>query len=322
MGVVHMEIKNAAYKLPKEFLETLYNIYSPVTVDAILKSFIEGRKTTLRANKLKTTIVEIQKELRENSISFSNSSLVKEAFILNKAKESQITKLSCYNTGSIYLQNTSSMLPPLFLDLEKGQTILDMCAAPGGKTTEIASIIENKGKIMANEINIIRRERLKYNLQKQGASCTEVIGMDGKVLGDKFKEKFDRVLLDAPCSGEGTIEIKRHESYRGWSTKFIRENSKLQKKLLESGIKALKRGGILIYSTCTISPEENEEVIDYVLNKYPNLRVMNLNLNIKNSIQGLNLYKDKEYNDNLKKALRVIPNEEMEGFFVCKLKKK
>ncbi|MBM7871248.1 16S rRNA (cytosine1407-C5)-methyltransferase [Clostridium pascui] len=317
-----MEIKNAAYKLPKEFLGMLYSIYSPVTVDGILKSFIEGRKTTLRANKLKTSIMEIQKELRENSISFSNSSLLKEAFILNKVKEPQITKLNCYNTGSIYLQNLSSMIPPLLLDLEMGQTILDMCAAPGGKTTEIASIIDNQGEVTANEINTIRRERLKYNIQKQGASCIEVIGMDGKVLGDTFEERFDRVLLDAPCSGEGTIEIKRRESYKGWSTKFIRENSKLQKKLLESGIKALKKGGILIYSTCTISPEENEEVIDYVLNKYPNLRVMNLSINVKNSIQGLNVYKDKKYNDNLKKALRVIPNEEMEGFFVCKLKKK
>lgn len=322
MGVVYMQIKNAAYKLSKEFLETLYNIYSPVTVDSILKSFIEGRKTTLRVNKLKTTVNDVQRQLRSNGIGFSNSSFLKEAFILNKARESQITKLNCYNEGSIYIQNLSSMIPPMFLDLEKGQTILDMCAAPGGKTTEIASIIDNQGEITANEINIIRRERLKYNVQKQGASCIEVIGMDGKVLGDTFQEKFDRVLLDAPCSGEGTIELKRRESYKGWSTKFIRENSKLQRKLLESGIKALKKGGILIYSTCTISPEENEEVVDYALNKYPNLRVMNLSLNIKNSIQGLNVYKDKKYNDNLKKALRVIPNEEMEGFFVCKLKKK
>lgn len=322
MGVVYMQIKNAAYKLSKEFLETLYNIYSPVTVDSILKSFIEGRKTTLRVNKLKTTVNDVQRELQSNGIGFSNSSFLKEAFILNKARESQITKLNCYNEGSIYIQNLSSMIPPMFLDLEKGQTILDMCAAPGGKTTEIASIIDNQGEITANEINIIRRERLKYNVQKQGASCIEVIGMDGKVLGDTFQEKFDRVLLDAPCSGEGTIELKRRESYKGWSTKFIRENSKLQKKLLESGIKALKKGGILIYSTCTISPEENEEVVDYALNKYPNLRVMNLSLNVKNSMQGLNVYKDKKYNDNLKKALRVIPNEEMEGFFVCKLKKK
>lgn len=322
MGVLYMEIKNAAYKLSKEFLETLYNIYSPVTVDSILKSFIDGRKTTLRVNKLKTTINDVQRELRSNGIGFSNSSFLKEAFILNKARESQITKLNCYKEGSIYIQNLSSMLPPMFLDLEKGQTILDMCAAPGGKTTEIAAIIDNQGEITANEINIIRRERLKYNVQKQGASCIEVIGMDGKVLGDTFQEKFDRVLLDAPCSGEGTIELKRRESYKGWSTKFIRENSKLQKKLLESGIKALKKGGILIYSTCTISPEENEEIVDYALNKYPNLRVMNLSINVKNSIQGLNVYKDKKYNDNIKKALRVIPNEEMEGFFVCKLKKK
>lgn len=322
MGVVYMEIKNAAYKLSKEFLETLYNIYSPVTVDSILKSFIDGRKTTLRINKLKTTVNDVQRELRSNGIGFSNSSFLKEAFILNKARESQITKLNCYKEGSIYIQNLSSMLPPMFLDLEKGQAILDMCAAPGGKTTEIASIIDNQGEITANEINIIRRERLKYNVQKQGASCIEVIGMDGKILGDIFEEKFDRVLLDAPCSGEGTIELKRRESYKGWSTKFIRENSKLQKKLLESGIKALKKGGILIYSTCTISPEENEEIVDYALNKYPNLRVMNLSINVKNSIQGLNVYKDKKYNDNIKKALRVIPNEEMEGFFVCKLKKK
>lgn len=317
-----MSINEIKSKLSDDFINKLYDIYSPIMVDEILRSYIKGRKTTLRINSIKASNNEIASELRRNGIKFSSCNYYKDAFVLSNTKESEISKLSCYIEGKIYLQNLSSMLPPLFLELNEGEKILDMCAAPGGKTTEMAAIIHNRGRIIANEINNIRRERLKYNVEKQHASCVEIIGEDGTELGDIFNEKFDKVLLDAPCSGEGTINMDKKESYNGWSEAIVCKNSKLQKKLLQSGINALKKGGTLIYSTCTISPEENEEVINNVLNKNLNVKIMELNLCLKNSINGIVNYKEKKYNENLKKALRILPSGDMEGFFLCKMKKK
>ncbi|QGU95932.1 NOL1/NOP2/sun family putative RNA methylase [Clostridium bovifaecis] len=317
-----MSINDIKNILPDEFLMLLYEIYSPVTVDKILKSYKDGRKTTFRVNTLKASVSEVLDEMKRNGIKFSSSSIMKEAFIIPKDKESRILKLSSYAEGKLYMQNLSSMLSPIFLDIHEKIDILDMCAAPGSKTTEMAAMIDNKGKILANEIDDIRRERLKYNIKKQEASCVEVIGGDGRRLGSLFPKAFDRVLLDAPCSGEGTITLKEPRTYRGWNRTIVRRNSKLQKELLESGVNALKPGGILVYSTCTISPEENEEVVDEIINKYKNLRILEINLTLKNSISGITKYKDRTYNHSLSKALRVIPNEEMEGFFICKIRKK
>lgn len=317
-----MEIGEVKSKLPEGFIETLYTLYSPITVDGILKSYKDGRKATFRVNTLKASVKEVLEDMRKGGIKFSNSSLMKEAFIVSKGGKGKISKLSSYKEGKLYMQNLSSMLPPLFLDLEKDINILDMCAAPGSKSTEMAAILNNRCRIVANEIDDIRRERLKYNVEKLGADCIEVIGGDGRRLGTLFPEAFDRVLLDAPCSGEGTIAMKEPRTYRGWNKTIVRRHSKLQKELLESGINALKPGGILVYSTCTISPEENEEVIDEIINKYKNLRILELNFTLKNSISGITKYRNNTYNRNLSKALRVIPDEYMEGFFLCKIRKK
>lgn len=317
-----MTINDVKNILPDEFLKVLYEIYSPVMVDRILKSYKEGRKTTFRINTLKASVSEVLEDMRKSGIKFSNSNIMKEAFIIPKDKKSKISRLSSYAEGKLYMQNLSSMLSPIFLDIQEEMNILDMCAAPGSKTTEMAAMINNKGKIVANEIDDIRMERLKYNVKKQGANCVEVMIGDGRKLGTLFPEAFDRVLLDAPCSGEGTIVMKEPRTYKGWNRTIVRRHSKLQKQLLESGINALKPGGVLVYSTCTISPEENEEVIDEIVNKHKNLRILEINLTLKNTICGITKYKDKTYNYNLSKALRIIPNEDMEGFFLCKIRKK
>jgi NOL1/NOP2/sun family putative RNA methylase len=316
-----MTLNEVKGRLSQEFLDMLYAIYSPGIIDDILRSYREGRKTALRVNTLKTSVNQVLNEFRENGIKFTKSNIANEALTLPGERETRVSKLSCYDEGKIYVQNLSSMLPPLFLDLEQGVRILDMCAAPGSKTTEIAAMIGNRARIVANELNEIRRERLKYNTVKQGASCVEVIGEDGRKLGKLFKESFDRVLLDAPCSGEGTFYMKNPESYRKWSRTVIRKNSKLQRELLESGINALKPGGILVYSTCTISPEENEEVVDATIGKFSNIKLMELDCKIKKSMAGITEYRGKTYSESLKKALRIIPGDEMEGFFLCKIRK-
>jgi len=316
-----MSIKETKYRLPEELLANFYSIYSPGVVDGVLRAMEAKRKTTLRINTIKASEKDILQELTENRIKFAKCNWYNEGIIVKEGNERQLSDLNCYSEGKIYLQSLSSMLPALFLELKKGMKVLDMAAAPGSKTTQIAAILNNEGYILANEVNSIRAERLKYNLSKMGASCAEVRIGDGKRLGNLYPEKFDRVMLDAPCGGEGIINMKDCNTYKNWRPNTLSKNSKLQKGLLDSGRKALKKGGILVYSTCTISAEENEEVIHWFVNTYSDMKIKGIYANLKNCCKGLNSYKGKEFHKDLEKTLRVVPSEDMEGFFICKMVK-
>jgi NOL1/NOP2/sun family putative RNA methylase len=321
MRVIEMSINETKYLLPQELLDNFYSIYSPHVVDNILRSYNSRRRTSFRINGLKTREGDVINEFRENGIKFSKCSWYNRGFVVKNCHEKEVASLKCYKEGKIYLQNLSSMLPVLFMDLREGLTILDLCAAPGSKTTQIADSINNKGYILSNEINKIRSERLKFNIAKLGVECAQISVIDGRRIGGQFSERFDRVLLDAPCSGEGTICMEDRVSYSGWSVSAVSKNSRLQKELLESARLGLKSGGILIYSTCTISVEENEEVIDWFINKYSDMKIVGININLSNATSGLTEYKGKSFAVDIKKSIRIIPDEEMEGFYVCKIRK-
>ncbi|GAB6170444.1 RsmB/NOP family class I SAM-dependent RNA methyltransferase [Clostridium carnis] len=317
-----MSIKNVKHCLPKEFIEILEEIFTDNQLGMIYKSFQQGRNPSFRINELKSDRKEILDELSRNRIKAINHSIYKNAFIVKGVKESSLRKLEVYYEGKIYLQNLSSMLPPLFLDINENQTILDMCAAPGGKSLFMADLTKNNATIFANDVNEIRRQRLSYNIKKQGAESIIVVGTDGCTIGKRLNEYFDRILLDAPCSGEGTIRIKGVKSYNKWNEKRIKSYVRIQKKLIDSAYNALKPNGIMVYSTCTLNPFENEEVVEYILDKYKNLQIEDISLTLPNVTSGLSKYKNKKYKDELKKAIRIIPNDIMEGFFITKLRKK
>lgn len=206
------------------------------------------------------------------------------------------------------------MVPPLVLAPKEGDKVLDMTAAPGSKATQIACLMNNKGYILANELDKIRCERLKYNIQLQGADIIEVINGRGEKLGDNYEEQFDKVLLDAPCSGEGRFIATSPMTYRSWSKKQVAELVKVQKKLFISGYKALKRGGIMVYSTCTINKEENEYMLDWALKNF-NIKLERIEMEIRDSIPGASDGIDKSIN----KAVKILPSKMMEGFFVAKI---
>ena len=188
-----------------------------------------------------------------------------------------------YEKGYIYLQSLSSMIPPLVLDAKGNEQILDMASAPGSKTTQISAMMNNTGHIIANELDKIRCERLKFNLNNQGATNVEVINGYGEKLGEKYLETFDRVLLDTPCSGEGRFIAEIAGTYRNWSLKTVKELSKIQRKLIKSGYNALKPGGIMVYSTCTLNLEENEDILKWALENL-NLKIMDIDLSKKEVI--------------------------------------
>lgn len=177
--------------------------------------------------------------------------------------------------------------------------------------------MENKGYILANEIDSIRCERLRYNIEMQGTNIVEVINKRGEKVGKEYKEEFDKVLLDAPCSGEGRFLGNSPKTYRNWSKKTVNELAKLQKKLLKSAYEALKPGGILVYSTCTLNKKENEEVLEWALENLE-LKLLDINLNLREKLQGFNEGLNKE----ISKSIRILPSKNMEGFFIAKFKKK
>ena len=148
------------------------------------------------------------------------------------------------------------------------------------KTSQIAAIMENEGYILANELDKVRFEKLKYNLEIQGADIVEAINGRGEKIGENHKEEFDKVLLDTPCSGEGRFSMQNVQSYRNWSVKTVNDLAKMQKKLFTSAYNALKPNGILVYSTCTINKKENEEILEWAISNF-NLELENIDLSIE-----------------------------------------
>ena len=280
----------------------------------ITKEIIEGyqtkRKTTLRINTIKSNIEEIKKELEKEKIEHETIKWSKEALIIKNADEKTIQEMEIYKNGKIYLQSLSSMLPPIILEPKEGTDILDMAAAPGGKTTQIAALTNNKAHITACEKNKIRAERLKYNVDKQGATCVFIMPKDARFIDDFFS--FDQILLDAPCSGSGTLDYNDANIEKYFTEQLIERSSKTQKTLLSKAIKLLKPGHEMVYSTCSILDCENEDVVSSVI-KNGNIEIVPINFE---GMEELPILPTK-----ISGTLCVKPTELYEGFFVAKIKR-
>ncbi len=291
----------------KVLLDKLAIYYKKDELVNIVKGFNSIRPVTLRINNIKSSGEEVISDLEKNNISYDRVPWYSKALILKDANEQMISKLAIYNEGKIYLQSLSSMLPPLFLQPKEDELILDMAAAPGGKTTEMAALTNNKAMITAIEKNKVRAERLKYNLNLQGAKKVVVLNCDARYLDDYFM--FDKILLDAPCSGSGTIEDGQLN--KNLTEDLIKRSIDRQKQLLEIAIKHLKVKGTLIYSTCSILKCENEEVLKYILDKYDNIKLDVLKLD--------NFENIKKLKSDLDGVLTICPTDLYEGFFIAKL---
>lgn len=303
-------------RLSSDFIECLYKQFSPGTADKMLLAMAGERHTTLRVNTLKYNIRELMGYLNRKGIKYERVSWYNDALVLKNAKEKDIECLEIYQEGYVYLQSLSSMVPPLVLYPRPGERVLDVTAAPGSKTTQMAAMMENKGSILANELDPIRAERLKYNVEKQGADIVEVIQGRGEKLHESYEGQFDKVLLDAPCSGEGRFLINDKRTYSSWSMKEVQRLSRLQKRLMESAVKCLKKGGVMVYSTCTLNESENEEVLYWAENSL-GMKILDAGINLPSAqVAG------HKPDSSVSKGIRIIPSKDMEGFFVSKLFKK
>lgn len=226
--------------------------------------------------------------------------------------------------GYYYIQELASMLPVIALKPKKDEIILDLCSAPGSKTTQIASEIKNTGTIFANEISMGRLKILASNLERCGVTNTIITKKDGVAFSNKIKKQnieFDKILIDAPCSGEGTLRSSP-KTYLMWNIKAIKNLPKIQKNLLFSAFEILKKDGEIIYSTCTHAPEENEGIVDLILKELGDkIKLEKISLPIKTR-QGITSWQDKKYSDQVKKCARIYPQDNnTEGFFIAKFRR-
>lgn len=271
---------------------------------------------TFRVNTLKISVKEF---LKITNLKVEQVKWYREAFILKEEKV--LGNTLEHSLGYIYSQTLSSMLPVLAMKPRENEIILDLCAAPGSKTTQIAQFMKNKGAIIANDIDFKRLKALASNLQRCGVKNTAIIQKRGETLYKKLNIKFDRILVDAPCSGEGTVR-KDFSAWKNWNLSKVYFFSKLQKKLIFSAFQMLKENGILVYSTCTFSPEENELVVQSLLNKFDNAKIEKVRIPGVKLRKGLTSFGKYSFSSEIRKTARVLFQDlDSEGFYVAKIRK-
>ena len=323
--------------IPERFLERLTEMFGVSLSDQINSTFVK-RPITFRVNSIKATKQEIEKVLYDGGFKVKEVSWYDDAFILQNKWKQDVMDLDIYKEGKIYLQSLASMMPALVLDPQPGEKVLDLTAAPGSKTSQIAALMSDpdrstfggtrKGELVANDNNKIRFSKLMHNMVLLGVESSEDDFFKarlehGTTLVKEYSEYFDKILLDAPCSAEARFLNDKPKSFSYWNEGKVREMALKQFDLLESAWGALKFGGILVYSTCTFAPEENELQVSKFMEQNTDCEILDIDLKDVKRLPIVENWENKEINKEVvKKALRIMPDKEIEGFFVVKLLKK
>lgn len=280
---------------------------------------------SIRVNTLKITPQELVARLEKDWI-LTPVPWCPEGFFIEyrHGKRFDIGNLPEHQLGYFYVQDAASMIPPIVLDPQPGEHVLDLCAAPGSKTTQMAAKMENSGVLFANDVTGDRLKPLGLNLQRAGIKNTIVtLRANGAFIkGAKDGSlQFDRVLIDAPCSGTGTIR-RSLKTLQMWSPNLVHRLVAEQRRVIELGFGVLKPGGTMVYSTCTQEPEENEGMVSWLLARHPDAELLPIDLNIVRS-EPITEFNKEIYNPETTKCLRIYPQDNnTEGFFVARIRKK
>jgi tRNA (cytosine49-C5)-methyltransferase len=308
-----------------EFKKAFIERYSKLTDFELFKDYsLRFLRRSIRINTLKISIKEIKKRLEDEWV-LTQVPWCKEGFwIKHKGVgddyRRDVGNLIEHTLGYIFVQEAASMIPPVVLNPKPNEVVLDICASPGSKTTQIAQYMENTGILLANDFKFERNKALALNLQRMGVSNALMTLKDATRINYEKINEFDRILVDAPCSGTGTIR-KSLKTITIWNPNMITKLASTQKIILEKAFSMLKKGGTIVYSTCSVEPEENEGVINFLVEKYKNAKVEKIDLDI---IRGKPImeFNGIKYNKQVSESLRIWPQDnDTEGFFVCKIKK-
>ena len=270
---------------------------------------------SFRVNTIKSNNREIRERFAGYGIGIKQMQWYEDAFV---SEEPEVGATLEHFLGKIYVQELVSMIPALAMkkELEKAKFVLDGCAAPGSKTTQVAAMMK-KGRLIANDLSYSRIKALQFNLQKVGALNTMITNQDLRFFPNL---QFDAILLDAPCSSEGIMR-KNDKLFKSWNEKKIYGHSRLQKQLIVKAFDLLKEGGVMTYSTCTFAPEENEEVVGYLLSKRE-ARIEKIELPGFRLSQGITEWRKKEYPPEAENCARIWPqHNDTGGFFIARIAK-
>lgn len=324
-----VQSQNEPPELPAEFLERLARIVPTDLLEQVITSFADEKPTSFRINTLVDSRDRIIDELRRSDFALDPVDWVTDAhgspiaYQIPRDQRASLTHGSEIDAGKIYIQNLSSMLAPIVLGAQPGEMVLDLAAAPGGKTTQLAQMMNNQGVLSAVEAVRGRMFKLQANLKRCHVEIVRTYLTDGRSVGRKTPERFDRVLLDAPCSSEARFRAENPDSWAMWSPRKIRETSRKQIGLLKAAIHATKLGGRIVYCTCSFAPEENEQVVHKALKKFGEaIEIVPIDLPIPNWCPGLTSFDSKQYDERLLQCRRIIPNQVMDAFFLTCIRKK
>ncbi len=273
-------------------------------------------RRSIRVNTLKTSVADFLQLVAPYGWQLTPVPWCAEGFWIEREDEESLPLGSTaeHLSGLFYIQEASSMLPvaALFAEGDMPQRVMDVAAAPGSKTTQIAARMGNKGGILANEYSASRVKVLHANISRCGISNVALTHFDGRVFGAALPESFDAILLDAPCSGEGVVR-KDPEALKNWSPESNQQIAATQRELIDSAFHALQPGGTLVYSTCTLNREENEDVVQWLLARYPQaVETLPLGSLFPQASEALTA----------EGFLHVFPQiYDCEGFFVARLRK-
>jgi len=288
------------YSMPQWLVEELQKDYDKETVEKICIESNRRPTTTIRVNTLKTTQKELELKLKEKNIDYKE--LDKENFLTIKNKN--IANLDLFKEGYFTVQDISAGLTGLILDPKPGELVLDVCSAPGGKTTHLAELMKNKGEIIACDLHEHRLELVRDNAERLGISIIKVKQLDATQIFPEWIGKFDKILLDVPCMGIGVIKRKPDIKWQR-KPEDLATISNIQLNILRTCAKYLKPKGELVYSTCSILKKENENIIEKFLKES------------EFEIKRINKGDNKE-----EMIYSIFPDVEKDGFFICKLNKK
>ena len=297
-----------------EFKEKFIERYSKLTDFKKFKEYsTKEQRKSIRINTLKISISEFKKNFEYG---LEQIPWCKEGFFVDSELRG-IGNLFGHSMGYFYVQEASSMIPALVLNPKPGDVVLDMAAAPGSKTTHMSSIMKNKGLIVSNDNSYMRLRASNMNIQRSGITNAVITLMDGRFI----KGNFDKVLLDAPCSGTGTIK-KSPNTILEWNPNQVKRLVRIQKNLIRNAFEILKSGGTLVYSTCTLEPEEDEGIISWLLEEFDNAKLEKIKITGLKSSEPVLEFEGKKFNPEVKKCLRIWPQDnDSDGFFVAKIKK-
>ena len=303
--------------MPVKFRERYASIIDDE--EAFLASMNSFLPRCFRVNTLKAKKETVLKKFLHYGITFETIPWNDNAFLVDDVSANQSIE---HFLGYIYIQEAVSMIPALLIpksQLNQDSRILDACAAPGSKTTQLAAIMENKGAIVANDSNFSRIKALKFNMEKMGVTNTIITNYDFRFFPET--EKFDFILLDAPCSAEGTVR-KNYNALEKWSEHTIKKLSKIQKSMITHAYDLLKPHGMLLYSTCTFAPEENEEVVQHLLNHRKRAKLVRVHIDNLKTYPGIPYWGNREFDSDIGKCARIWPHHnDTGGFFIARVRK-